>query len=72
MSSPAASLVGTLLSVATPLLFVTPMPTNAPSSVKRTICPLMPRPVDVEVSVAVRTAGPPTGAVPATNRVVDS
>ena len=65
VSVPAASEVGTPDSVATPLLFVSATPANAPSRVNDTgtfasDCPL------AEVTIAVKVAFPPTDAVPET------
>ena len=56
------------MSVATPLLLVTAVPTEVPSSVKVTVSPAIARPVTEELSVAVSVAVPPKAAVPATLR----
>ena len=58
--------MATPVKVATPLLLVTAVPTDVPSSVKLTVSPDDPAFVTDEVSVAVRVAVPPKVAVPET------
>jgi hypothetical protein len=65
VSVPTASLVDTPVKVATPLLFVTAVPTEVPSRVKLIVYPEIPALVTEEVNVAVRLAVPPL-AVPET------